>query len=135
MIYKLLLSDHNNKTLRIRTEDPSVYAQRKGEERRRCKFRYISERMRNRSAESTYCLEKGTEKGLHTSILGVNHQIHEEAAHVLYSEHILDFGMDIESILPFLQDLTPAALGSIQRMSITKRSLYVIFSESSLPHP
>lgn len=122
-IYKLLLLDNNHKTLRIRIEDPSVYARLKGEDRRRSKFRYISDRMRNRSAESTYCLEKGYEKGLHTSILGVNHQIHNEAAHVLYSEHVFDFGMDIESVLPFLQDLTPAALGPIKRMSIAKRSL------------
>ncbi|KAK4691286.1 hypothetical protein P7C71_g5677, partial [Lecanoromycetidae sp. Uapishka_2] len=122
-IYKLLLSDHDDKTLYIRTEDPSVYAKRKGEERRRCKFRYISDRMRNRSSESTYCRKKEHEKEIHASILGVNRQIHDEAAHVLFSEHVFDFGMDIESILPFLQDLTPAALDPIKHLSITKRSL------------
>lgn len=122
-IYKLLLSDHDDKTLHLRTENPSIYAKRKREERHRCKFRYIADRMRNRSAESTYCLENGNDKELHAAILGVNRQIHNEAAHVLYSGHVFDFGMDIESILPFFQDLTPAALDSIKHMSIMKRSL------------
>lgn len=77
--------------------------------------------MRSRSAESTYCLDKSPY--IRCSILRVNQQIHAEASHVLYSEHTFDFGTDIESILPFLQDLTPAALSSIKRINIVKRSL------------
>lgn len=122
IIYKLLLSDHKDKALRIRTEEPSIYERRKREIRRRSKFRYIVDRMRSRSAESTYCLDRSP-GDIHSSILGVNQQIHAEASHILYSEHTFDFGTDIESILPFLQDLTPAALSSMKRMSIVKRSL------------
>lgn len=125
-IYKLLLSDHEDKSLQIRTEDPLIYEKRKREHRRRCNFRFIADRMRSRSAESTYCLKRtpGNEpQKLYASILGVNHQIHAEASHVLYSEHVFDFDMDIESILPFLQDLTPAALSSIRRIKMVKRSL------------
>ena len=122
IIYKLLLSDQNDMTLRIRTEEPSMFERRKREMRRRSKFRYIADRMRSRSAESTYCLDRSP-GNIHSSILGVNQQIHAEAAHVLYSEHTFDFGTDIESILPFLQDLTPTALSSIKRMNIVKRSL------------
>ena len=122
IVYKLLLSDHKDMTLRIRTESPAMYEQRKREMRRRSSFRYIADRMRSRSAESTYYLDKSP-GDIHFSILGVNQQIHAEASHVLYSEHTFDFGMDIESILPFLQDLTPAALSSIKRMNIVKRSL------------
>ena len=121
IIYKLLLSDHENKTLRIRTEQPSMYEQRKRETRRRRNFRYIADRLRSRSAESTYCLDESP--GIRPSILGVNRQVHAEASHVLYSEHTFDFGTDIESILPFLQDLTPVALSSIKRMVFVKRSL------------
>lgn len=121
MIYKLLLLDHNDTTLRIRTEQPSIYERHK-RVLRRTKFRYIADRMRSRSAESTYFLDRKPES-IHSSILGVNQQIHAEACHVLYSQHIFDFGMDIESILPFLQDLTPAALSSIKHMNIIKRSL------------
>ena len=123
MIYRNLLSDRNDKTLFIRTEDPTIYVRRQKEERRRTKFRYISDRMRNRSSESTYYLERGGDADISASVLAVNHQIHEEAAYVLYSEHTFNFGIDIESILPFLQDLTPVALDSIQRISISKRSL------------
>ena len=78
--------------------------------------------MRSRSAESTYFLDRNP-GSIHSSILGVNQHIHAEASHVLYSQHIFDFGMDIESILPFLQDLTPAAISSIKHMNIIKRSL------------
>jgi len=122
-IYELLLLDHDDKTLRIRTEDPSVYEKRKREQRERRKFRFIADRMRSRSAESTYCLKRTQSQEIHVAILGVNHQIHEEAAHVLYHEHVFDFDMDIESIVPFLEDLTPAALSSIRRIKMVKRSL------------
>ena len=99
-----------------------MYEQRKQEMRRRSKFRYIADRMRSRSAESTYRLDKSSGY-IHSSILAVTRHIHAEASHVLYSEHTFDFGTDIESILPFLQDLTPAALSSIKRMKIIKRSI------------
>ena len=123
IIYKLLLLEHEVMTLRIRTEDPSVYERRKQQTRRRSKFRYIANRMRSRSAESTYCLDRSPGYICSTNILDVNRQIHTEASDVLYSEHIFDFGTDIESILPFLQDLTPTALSSIKPMNIVKRSL------------
>ena len=125
IIYRLLLTDHKDMFLHIRTEgteDPSTYEQRKRQTRRRSKFRYIADRMRSRSGESTYCLDRNP-GDIHTSILGVNQQIHDEASHVLYSEHTFEFGTHIECILPFLQDLTPAALSSIKRLSIVKRSL------------
>ena len=122
IIYRLLLSDHKDMFLHIRTEEPSTYEQRKRQTRRRSNFRYIADRMRSRSGESTYYLD-GSPGDIHTSILGVNQQIHDEASHVLYSEHTFEFGTHIECILPFMQDLTPAALSSIQRLSIVKRSL------------
>ena len=91
IIYKLLLLEHEDMTLRIRTEDPSVYERRKQQTRRRSKFRYIADRMRSRSAESTYCLDRSPGY-ICSTILGVNRQIHTEASHVLYSEHTFDFG-------------------------------------------
>ena len=44
-------------------------------------------------------------------------------SYVLYSERTFDFSANIESILPFLQDLAPAALSSIRCINIVKRSL------------
>ena len=120
IIYELLLSNHNDQILRIRTEDAATYERRKQEHRQRSKFRYIEDRMRSRSSESTYCLVKS--QGLHPSILGVDRQVHREASHVLYS-CTFDFGMDIECIVPFLQDLTPTARSSIKRIKMVKRSL------------
>ena len=120
IIYELLLSDPADKILRIRTEDAATYEKRKWEQRQRSNFRYIEDRMRSRSGESTYCLVKSPK--LYPSILCVNRQIYSEASHVLYS-HIFDFGMDIECILPFLKDLTPTALSSIKRLKMVKRSL------------
>lgn len=122
-IYKLLLLNHDDKTLRIRIEDPSVYEKRKREQRERCKFRFIIDGMRSRSTESTYCLQRTPYQEIHAAILGVNHQTHEEAAHLLYHDHVFDFDMDIESIVPFLEDLTPVALSSIKHIKMVKRSL------------
>lgn len=122
MIYKLLLSDHKDMAIHIRTEEPLMYERRKREIRRRSKFRYMADRMRCRSAESTYCLDRSP-GDIYSSILGVNQQVHAEASHLLYSEHTFDFGTDIESIIPFVQDLTPTARSFVKRMSIVKRSL------------
>ena len=122
IMYKLLLSDPKYMILHIRTEEPSIYERCKWEMRRRSSFRYIADRLRSRSAESTYCLDRSP-GDIHCSILSVNQQIHAEASHVLYSEHTFDFGKHIECILPFLQDLTPTAFSSIKRLNIAKRSL------------
>lgn len=73
------------------------------------------------ATESTYHLKENPE--LHPSILEVNHQIHDEAAHVLYSSYIFGFATDVESVVPFLQDLTPLARASIEHISILKRAL------------
>ena len=100
IIYKLLLLEHEDMILRIRTEVPYVYERRTQQTRRRSKFRYIADRMRSRRAESTYCLDR-CPGYIYSAILGVNRQIHTEASHVLCSEHTFDFGTDIKSILPF----------------------------------
>ncbi|MCJ1253210.1 hypothetical protein MMC24_001021 [Lignoscripta atroalba] len=121
MIYKLLLVNHSTKTLSIRNEDPSLFELRKREQRLRSSYRIMSDRFRTRSIETTYCLKENP--GVFPSILGVNRQLHGEASHVLYSEHVFDFDGDVESVVPFLSDLTPAALSSIKRINIVKRAL------------
>lgn len=60
---------------------------------------------------------------IHPSILSVNRQLHAEAAHTLYSFYTFDFATDVESVVPFLQDLTPIARSSIKHISIIKRAL------------
>lgn len=122
-VLQMLLTNYDDKHLRIRTEDQEIYKRRKRERRRRSNFIFIADRMRSRSAESTYSLARTTSQIIHPPILRVNRQIHAEASHVLYSRHTFDFDKDIESIIPFLQDLTPIARMSIKRIKMTKRAL------------
>ncbi|MCJ1419646.1 hypothetical protein MMC32_006002 [Xylographa parallela] len=81
----------------------------------------MSGRFRACSIETTYHLMSNP--GLHISILGVNKQIHSEASYVLYSSNIFDFDIDVESVIPFLGDLTLPARSSIKRINITQRAL------------
>ena len=120
-IYDLLLANHADKDLSIRTEQPTLYESQKHKHRLRTKYHHISDRLRSRSTESTYHLLESP--GFHPSILGVNRQIHAEASHVLYSSHIFGFELDIESVVPFLQDLTPVARESIKRIGLVKRAI------------
>ncbi|KAI9815316.1 MAG: hypothetical protein M1827_002796 [Pycnora praestabilis] len=120
MIYQLLLTDHDL-TLRIRTEDPAISSIKKIEPRIRSSYRILSDRFRARSVVTTYCLLENP--GISPAILAVNRRIHDEAAHILYSEHIFDFDNNIEAAVPFLQDLSPVAVASIKRINIVKRAL------------
>ena len=120
-IYELLLVNSDTKTMNIRTEDPPEYESRKHQERLRSRYhRIMSDQSRERSMETTYRLNHNP--GIFSSILGVNRQTHAESAYVLYSEHIFDFNGDLESVVPFLGDLTPCALSSIKRINIIQRA-------------
>ncbi|KAH6616370.1 hypothetical protein C7974DRAFT_43761 [Boeremia exigua] len=57
------------------------------------------------------------------SLLALNRQIHAEAAKVLYSSYTWAFHTSIEAAVPFLSDLTPAALSAVARLSLTKKPL------------
>jgi hypothetical protein len=120
-IYDLLLTSSGSDALAIRTVDPAVYEAQKHQTLRRSKYRISSGRFRARSEETTYSLVGSP--GIHPAILRVNKQIRSEATHVLYSNHIFDFGQDVESAVPFLSDLTPATLKSVKRINIVKRAL------------
>ncbi|KAL5418306.1 hypothetical protein PMIN04_007349 [Paraphaeosphaeria minitans] len=57
------------------------------------------------------------------SLLALNHQIHAEAAKVLYATYMFGFHTSIEAAVPFFSDLTPTARGSVRRVALTKNSL------------
>ena len=78
-------------------------------------------RLRSSTLSTSYKLKSNP--GLHPSILLTNRQIHAEAAHLLYSQHTFDFDLDVESVVPFLSDLTPHARRSIRHVNIIKRAL------------
>lgn len=71
--------------------------------------------------ESTYHLKMRPD--IYPSVLGVSHQIHNEAANVLYSFYVFDFATDVECVVPFFQDLTPVARSSIRHIGILKRAI------------
>ncbi|KAF2644601.1 hypothetical protein P280DRAFT_465905 [Massarina eburnea CBS 473.64] len=57
------------------------------------------------------------------SLLSLNHQIHAEAAKVLYATYTFNFHTCIEAAVPFFSDLTPIARTSIRAINITKKGL------------
>lgn len=120
-IYEILLASPDHPSLSIRTEHVNLHDARKSMHRRRTKYRHMADRFRARTMESTYFLSYNP--GIDASILCTNRQLHREASHVLYSSHVFDFGMDVESVVPFLSDLTPIARSSIKSISLIKRAL------------
>ncbi|KAL8911623.1 MAG: hypothetical protein Q9171_003230 [Xanthocarpia ochracea] len=121
-IYQLLLAPGTEGLIPIRTEPPELYKARNAcLARRRTRFRVISDRVRSSSSETTYMGYKPPD--IDTGILAVCRQIHGEACHTLYSQHTFDFDIDIESMVPFFRDLTPAALASIRSIRFVKRAL------------
>lgn len=105
-----------------RPESPMLHKARNAMSmRRRSRFRVVSDRVRSGSSETSYTGHRTSD--IDTAILGVCRQIHTEACHVLYSEHTFDFDIDVESIVPFFRDLTPAALASVESIRFVKRAL------------
>lgn len=122
-IYLLLLAPKTSTPFSIRTEEPSAFEARRAKPNplTRSSYRIMAGRFRARSVETTYILKNNP--GIFPSILGVNKKLHSEAAHCLYSSNAFDFHTDVESVVPFLSDLTPTARRSIQRINIVKRAL------------
>lgn len=123
IIYRYLLIPRQGETIKICTDSPAKCRVRDkaNPHRRRTRFRAILDRVHPGSLETTYSANFRSE--IHVAILSVCRQIHGEACHVLYSEHTFEFDLDIESIVPFLQDRTLFALASIRNISIAKRGL------------
>ena len=122
MIYRLLIAPTSESNIvSIRTRSSSAFDRKSNKARNRSTYRIIGDRFRVRSIETTYHCTGGPK--LWTSLLCVNRQIHAEASYMLYSKQVFDFGADIESIIPFMNDLTAVARASIQRINIVKRAL------------
>ena len=122
LIYEHLVVDRAYPVLDIRSEEPEEYARRKrnGSLWRRTPYFIKAKPHRLQSAQTTYMLQPGPK--IYAAVLGVNRQIHSEAAHLLYSSHIFDFATDVESAVPFFEDRTPTSLAAIRRINIAKRA-------------
>lgn len=57
------------------------------------------------------------------SLLGLNRQIHAEASKVLYGSYTWSFHTNIESAVPFFNDLTETARGWVRSVQVTKKAL------------
>ncbi|KAF2444853.1 hypothetical protein P171DRAFT_285127 [Karstenula rhodostoma CBS 690.94] len=57
------------------------------------------------------------------SLLSLNHQIHAEAAKVLYTNYTFSFHTSIEAAVPFFSDLTPVARDAVRHVALTKKGL------------
>ena len=122
MIYRfLILPSPESNTVSIRTKSFSALDCKPNSVRSRSTYRIMGDRSRARSVKTTYNCVDGPK--LWTSLLSVNRQIHAEASYILYSGHVFDFGTDIESIIPFMGDLTLISRASIKRINIVKRAL------------
>ncbi|KAL8995294.1 MAG: hypothetical protein Q9169_004938 [Polycauliona sp. 2 TL-2023] len=121
-VYQLLLAPDADGLIPIRTEAPKIHKARNAVlNRRRTRYRVISDRVRSHNSETSYTGYKPS--GIETNILRVCRQIHEEACHTLYSENTFDFDIDIESLMPFFSDLTTTAQASVRSVRLVKRAL------------
>ncbi|KAK7943403.1 uncharacterized protein PG986_012516 [Apiospora aurea] len=55
------------------------------------------------------------------ALMRVSRLVHEETSHLVYAQHSFDFGADMESVEPFLSDLTPASRDMVRAISLYKR--------------
>lgn len=115
------VSSLQDKVLSFRNVGPPTFSAQTHEGKRRATYKIRSGRFRARCIDVTYsCINT---PDIYTNILGVNRQIHNEAATVLYSSYTFDFDSNIEACVPFLMDLTPFSRSCISQIGVVKRAL------------
>ncbi|KAK8015336.1 hypothetical protein PG990_008632 [Apiospora arundinis] len=55
------------------------------------------------------------------ALMRVCRLVHAETSHLVYAKHAFDFGADMESVEPFLSDLTPGSRSMVREISLYKR--------------
>ncbi|CAK3914693.1 Hypothetical predicted protein [Lecanosticta acicola] len=110
-------------TLRIRTVDPTVYKTRYPGGHARATYSIRADRFRARCMETTYHCVNNPRIEENLAIMRCNKQIHAEAAELLYGSYTFDFDTHIESIIPFLSDLSPYSRSCIKSIRVVKRAL------------
>lgn len=128
MIYEYLLDDGGDKRLPIRNKAMHQLPAGVLSTYRRSPYRIIERSFHRQCFETTYHLANKTT--MHPAIMAVNRQIYRETSHMLYGLHGFDFGGDIEAVVPFLKDLTPASRALVQEITIRKEGpIYYCESE------
>lgn len=88
---------------------------------RRKQYKVRSGRLRSACQSASYGCHNTPP--MHTEVLRVNKQIHNEVAELIYGSYTFDFDTHIEACVPFLSDLTPFSRSCVRRVGIVKRAL------------
>ncbi|ORX99231.1 hypothetical protein BCR34DRAFT_606701 [Clohesyomyces aquaticus] len=120
-------SNYDPFTLAVRTIDPYLSPHSSRSWRRRTTYYVRTGPFLTTTTPTTYrvLLSPWTSHLRHTipSLLALNSQIYTEASRVLYSTYTFTFSTAIESLVPFLSDLTPTSRSSVRTLSLTKKAL------------
>ena len=116
-------ADLSRPTLHLRTVDPSRYKARYPKGHSRATYSVRVDRFRARCMETTYHCVNNPRIEDNLAILRCNRQIHNEAAELLYGSYTFDFDTHVESIIPFLSDLSPFSRSCIKSIRLVKRAL------------
>ncbi|GJC92593.1 hypothetical protein ColKHC_01419 [Colletotrichum higginsianum] len=120
MIYEHLLDDGGEKRLAVRNKAMHQLPAGILKTYRRTPYRIIERSLHRQCFETTYHLASASRTTMHPAIMAVNRQIHRETSHMLYGLHGFDFGGDIEAVVPFLRDLTPASRAMVREVTVRK---------------
>ncbi|WQF77503.1 hypothetical protein CDEST_02517 [Colletotrichum destructivum] len=120
MIYEHLLDDGGEKRLAVRNKAMHQLPAGILKTYRRTPYRIIERSLHRQCFETTYHLASASRTTMHPAIMAVNRRIHRETSHMLYGLHGFDFGGDIEAVVPFLRDLTPASRAMVREVTVYK---------------
>jgi hypothetical protein len=109
-----------SRVVSIRNLHPSDYRWTSFRQKLRSSYSIRSGSPLERFLKTTYTCVSGM--NIHPAVLGVNHQVHDEAAKILYGAYTFDFDTNVEACVPFLRDLTPSSRRGIKRVSLVKRA-------------
>lgn len=119
LIYEYLFVDAGQHRLLIRNAKAGKIPKEDGNIRSR--YHVLDHTLHRRCYETTYQLEN---ENIYfcAALMRVNQQIYNETSYLIYGRHAFDFGDDIESVEPFLTDLTAESRCLIQEISLYKRA-------------
>ncbi|KAI0435587.1 hypothetical protein F4803DRAFT_306047 [Xylaria telfairii] len=93
---------------------------RDGRPQTRSRYQVVGGSLARRYFETTYHLaNEGAE--FCTALMSVNRKIYAETSHLVYANHVFDFGANIEAVSPFFSDLTDGTRALVKRISLYKR--------------
>ncbi|KAI1420291.1 hypothetical protein F5Y12DRAFT_136839 [Xylaria sp. FL1777] len=96
----------------------------------RTRYHVIDRSINRRCVETTYrMVNKGAR--ICAALMRVSRAVYAETAGLVYGAHTFDFGCDVEAVMPFLSDLSPATRRLVTRVALYKKGpwLYDCWSD------